>query len=117
MIRDLYYQAQCTYKKLYGQSHSSFPRRVPKRTSDLGYFLANADQFDSGTNDTLQTAMLRVENQWKPLVDELGDSLVAYELAKSWANSELECAEEKAKYWYEKYEKLAPSLPYGDLTY
>lgn len=59
--------------------------------------------------------MLDIEAKWEALV-ELGDPLVAYELAKTWKCSELDEADTKARFWFNRYQALAPSLPFGDYS-
>ncbi|MBI2707396.1 MAG: hypothetical protein HYX35_03675 [Proteobacteria bacterium] len=104
----LYYKAQSAYQKRFGRVHSG------QFTVDSPFSFSGviSDRF---YDENTETYAEEAERRWGPLV-ELGDSKIAYELAKAWATSQQINARERALYWFSHYERLAPSLPFGDFS-
>ncbi|MBY0500606.1 MAG: hypothetical protein K2P93_01215 [Alphaproteobacteria bacterium] len=116
----LYGQAQYCYKREFGETYQDLPQLIfylPPRNVDM----ENNSPFNGENNygRFLSNDPYSVENaetNWGTVAAELSDSLIAYQLAKTWINSRHNQAQEKAKYWFNKYKEFAPTLPFGDFT-
>lgn len=118
--KDFYMQAQKAYKDKFEMAHPGsfqFTFEFPRVARDTHFwdstnrFLCEAER-ESEAEEESQQNPKKVEARWAPLVMELGDPLIAYELAAMWAN--YQGGTEKAQQWFSQYQTLAPSLPFGN---
>lgn len=106
----LYYTAQHAYKEKFGRVY------VGQFMVDPSFLLSKevaSDRFSRFYVEGSDTYAEEAERRWVPLV-ELGDPLVAFELAETWKSSQKVGAQERAIYWFSRYKELAPDLPFGE---
>ncbi len=116
----LYYQAQKEYEREIGRIYQGNPQfsfalpftDVSSQNDSPFNWNASYGRFRSANRGFTENA----ERSWKSVAEGLGDSLIAYELAKGWANSQEDYAQERTEYWFKKYQEFAPTLPLGDFS-
>ena len=116
----LYYQAQKKYEREIGRIYQGIPQfsfalpstDVSSQNDSSFNWDASYGRFSIANRGFTENA----ENNWKLVAEGLGDPLIAYELAKAWANSQEDYAQERTKYWFKKYQEFAPTLPLGDFS-
>lgn len=108
----LYYQAQSAYKEKFGKVYSgqfivdpSVPLSEEGDSHRFSRFYVEGSDSDTYAEEA--------ERRWGPIA-ELGDPLVAFELAETWKSSQEVGAQERALYWFLRYKELAPHLPFGN---
>jgi len=106
----LYYTAQHAYKEKFGKVHSGqfiVDPSVPLSEK------VDSNRFSRFYVEGSDTYAEEAERRWGPIA-ELGDPLVAFELAETWKSSQEVGAQERTLYWFLRYKELAPHLPFGD---
>lgn len=118
---ELYKKAQLSYRAQFGAVHTgqcqvSFSTPHLKTTSEWDHSSGDSRLGRVFDGDTITDSQERkkAETQWKELL-KMGDSFVAWQLAKSFFHSDSVHDKEKATYYFGKYKTLAPHLPFGTL--
>jgi hypothetical protein len=107
----LYYQAQCCYEREFRGIYQGLPQLIfylPPGNVNMENNIPfnwqnNYGRFRSDDPYSAENA----EVIWGSIAEGLSDPLIAYQLAKTWENSQENHAQEKAEYWYKKYREFA----------